>query len=387
MSRRPQVWLEITHLLASPTGNKSGIGYYTENLIRAVAKQNSDYDFWLVGNLFATSPIPDFVKSMGPPTKISRFFPGKVWNAAFKKGFMPPINRIHGGQPDFVINFNFVRYPVSPGTKTITFIHDLAFEKFPEHVQEKNLQYLRKFVPIAVKESDRLIAISQSTKRDVEKMYGVPANLIDVVYGAVDEDRHKRKYKELEIRKKYRLPDKYVFFIGNNEPRKNLVNLIQAFCTLSDEERKGHVLVLAGSTGWKNEQLDRVYNEVKSSGKVLRLGYVDEADVPALYSLSTFFAFPSFYEGFGLPILEAMAAATPVLTSRESSMEEVAAKAAYYVDDPNDVDEIAHAIRKLISNSKLRDTLRKAGLQREKEFTWSKSAEQLINAIKKVDLG
>ena len=133
MAKRPQVWLEVTHLLASPSGNKSGIGYYTENVIRALAQIQHNYDFQLVGNLFATTTVPNFIETLGLPTRISRIFPGKVWNQAFKRGIMPPINYIHGGRPDLVVNFNFVRYPVSAGIKTITVIHDLAYEKFVSH--------------------------------------------------------------------------------------------------------------------------------------------------------------------------------------------------------------------------------------------------------------
>ncbi len=383
MSSRPEVWLEITHLLASPTGNKSGIGYYTENLIRALAKEHDEYNFVLIGNLFATAEIPSSIQALNLPMKFSRYIPGRMWNQAFKRGLMPPVDILHSGKPDLMVNFNFVRYPVRQRVKSITVVHDLAYEKYPDHVESRNLVYLRKFVPLAVLQSTRTVAVSQSTKRDLIEIYAADESRIDVVYGAVDQHRYQRNLSIEKVMKKYSLPKHYAFFMGNNEPRKNLGNLIRAFTSLTEGQRQGCILVIAGAKGWNDEELTALASDGEKRGFVKRIGYVEDTDAPALYAGARCFIFPSFYEGFGLPILEAMAARTPVITTRGSSMHEVAGRAALYINDPEDVHEMAIQISRMLSDAQLRKKLISMGNQRLKDFSWGKSARQLVGSIDK----
>ncbi len=379
-----KIWLEATHLFMSPTRHQSGIGYYTENIIRSLIELDQNDEFFIVANLFATN-TPSKVK-ISPTAKnynykLIRFLPGKVWNQLIKRRVLPPVNMLLKDTPDVMVNFDFVRLPVSKKVKTLTVIHDLAFLHYPEFVQSRNLARLKKFVPLAIKKSDRIVAVSEYTKSDIVKSYKVDPQKIDVVSNAVNHKVFFPQQLKSSVKKKYGLPDNYILFIGNIEPRKNILGIIEAFGKLPAPLQAQHPLVLVGGKGWNDEEIKSALNSTGAKAHITMVGYVDDEDIAQVYAGAQIFVFPSFYEGFGLPVLEAMASGTPVITSKVSSLPEVGGDAVLYVD-PKKPSTIAEAMKKLLQNKELQKTLIKKGLAHSKQFSWEQSAGQMLRAIR-----
>ncbi len=374
--------MEATNVFASPTGHRSGIGYYTENIIKGCIEQGGDdLDFYIAANLFFTNK-PRLLEINGRHNyKFTKFIPGKVWNQLGKKQLLPPIDMIRGGKPDVVVNFDFVRLPVSSRVKTITVIHDLAFVHFPEFIESKNLARLNKFVPMALEKSDRIVAVSEYTKLDIVKSFGVSKDKIDVVTNAVDRTVFHPKVDK-SIFSKYDLPSRYLLYVGNIEPRKNIVRIIEAYSRLPDSVTDKYGLVVAGGKGWKDQEILESCNRSTRKDKIHFPGYVDSNDLASLYSHAELFLFPSLYEGFGLPILESMACDTPVITGKNSSLPEVGGSAAYFVDEKNIV-SISKGIEEIINKKNVKDRLVSAGREQAKKFNWEKSADNMINSINK----
>lgn len=382
--KKLKIWLEATHLFMSPTRHQSGIGYYTENIIRSVIELDQNDEFSIVANLFATNKLPKVKISSTTKNynyKLIRFLPGKVWNQLIKRRVLPPVNVLLKDTPDVMVNFDFVRLPVSKKVKTLTVIHDLAFLHYPEFVQSRNLARLKKFVPLAIKKSDRIVAVSEFTKSDIVKSYNVDPQKIDVVSNAVNHKVFFPQKLKPSVQKKYNLPNDYTLFIGNIEPRKNILGIIEAFGKLPTQLQAKHPLVLVGGKGWNDEGISEALNNSSAKEHIVRVGYVDDDDLAQVYAGAQIFVFPSFYEGFGLPVLEAMASGTPVITSKVSSLPEVGGDAVLYVD-PKKSTTIAEAMKKLLQNSELQKTLIKKGIAHSKQFSWEQSAGQMLHAIR-----
>jgi glycosyltransferase involved in cell wall biosynthesis len=383
--RRPQVWLEATHTLANRT--RTGVGYYTEELIAGLVAADSDRDYTLVGNVFASAkpqlpPLPPAVRQR-LRVRLSRFFPGKVWNQLFKKRLLPPLNQLIPGRPNLVVFFNFVRLPVTRGVKTIVTIHDLAYRRFPDTVQDRNRAYLSAFVPRAVAGASHLIAVSEWTKRDLIEYYDAPADKISVVYPGVDLAHYRPGLPTAELRARLNLPEHYFLFVSTLEPRKNVLGLIAAYRALPDDIKRSHALVLTGGVGWLADEIMAAIVAGDPVGRIMRTSYVPEADLPTLYNGATAFVFPSLYEGFGMPVLEAMACGAPVITADNSSLPEVAKGAAIMVR-AEDTQAISLAMAELAKNDGLRADLSVKGVARAQQFTWAHSAQQLKAVIDQV---
>jgi glycosyltransferase involved in cell wall biosynthesis len=231
----------------------------------------------------------------------------------------------------------------------------------------------------ALRHSQQLIAISEFTKREVLELFGVnPDKIIVTWLGADERFQHLSLSPDAIVRlqTKYHLPPRFLLYLGTLEPRKNLIRTVRAF--LQARSNLGeHQLVLAGALGWHTK-----VNELNEPGVVLT-GYIDAADRPGLYNLATALVFPSLYEGFGLPPLEAMACGTPVITSRVSSLPEVVGSAAMLVDPQNEA-AIAEAMVEIVSSSELRARLATEGLTRAAQFSWSKCAEQTLEVLRMI---
>ena len=269
-----------------------------------------------------------------------------------------------------------------PKLKTIVTVHDLgvefleAYHKFPQKI------YLNWSTEYVAKYATHIIAVSKSTQKDLITTLGVPRERISVVPEGVDGSFfYKRNTKEVEkIRMKYGLRKKYLIFVGTIQPRKNIKNLIKAFSKL---RLKDVDLVLSGKPGWLYDEIYKAPKRYGVSGNVKFLGFTNSEDLPALYSGSIALTLPSLYEGFGLPILEAMACETAVVTSSTSSMPEVSGGKAVLVD-PHKVEDIAKAIGEITSNNNLRSKLAKSGLYWSKKFPWEKTAKETVKVFEKV---
>jgi glycosyltransferase involved in cell wall biosynthesis len=265
-------------------------------------------------------------------------------------------------------------------------IHDLVPLVMPEtcacsvqsHVTHRTL------VRWVAKRAGHIITDSDCTRRDVIEHYRVPPDRVTTVYLAAGNAFRPVEDTEqlLAVREKFDLPDEFILYVGTLEPRKNLVRLIGAY-KRALPSLGGIPLILGGGLGWKYDEILRAAKDPSLEGRVRLLGRVPDDDLPALYNLATVFVFPSLYEGFGLPVLEAMACGTPVITSRTSSLPEVAGAAGLLVD-PLDEDEIARAMVDVVSQECLRSTLSREGLAQAAKFSWQRCAQETLEVYRNV---
>ncbi|MHB8159388.1 MAG: glycosyltransferase family 4 protein [Thermoleophilia bacterium] len=274
--------------------------------------------------------------------------------------------------------------PLYPPASSVVTIHDLSFLLFPEYFSRSFRLYYRNIIPRIVEQATAVITDSESSKQDLIDHLGVsPAKLTAIHLGVAPYFRKRISKADLEaVRQRHGLPPKFFLSVSSLEPRKNLGKLVQAYRLLPDEIKGEFKLVLVGAG-------NRLFADPGLSGELMRLpagsvitpGYIPEANLPAVYRLSTALVFPSFYEGFGLPVLEAMAASTPVITSRCSSLPEVAGPAAALID-PESAEEIAAAMELLALDSGTRNLLIERGKKRASGFTWEKTAKETLEVLK-----
>jgi glycosyltransferase involved in cell wall biosynthesis len=309
---------------------------------------------------------------------VATHYPNKIFNYFLQRIFKwPKLDELcHGVDIFWSPHINFSSFS-SEGKKVLT-IHDLSFLVFPQFFSwRKNIWHSLMGLKKLINEADVIIAISESTKNDIIKFFPAAKNKVTVVYSGCGEEFKKiinTDQKLLEIRKKYNLENKFILSLGTSEPRKNITSLIRAFDEANLED---YDLVLAGASGWKNNALKEAYKRAKNKDRIKLLGYIEKDERPYLYNAATIFAYPSFYEGFGLPVLEAMACGTTVITSTTSSLPEVANEAAILID-PNNQASLTTALRDLARSENLQETLANRGLERAKKFSWVKTAEEYI---------
>jgi glycosyltransferase involved in cell wall biosynthesis len=291
-----------------------------------------------------------------------------VWEQAFQP-FMAAQERL-----DLLHGLAFVS-PLLQPCSTIVTIHDESFALFPEFFRGANAAYLRLFTRLSCRRAARIIAVSENTRADVMRLYGVPGERVQVVPHGVDARFFPRPASEVaEFKRAHSLPDHFILFVGTLEPRKNLVKLIEAFSNL--QSRISNLkLILAGGKGWYYDQIFAAVERLDMQDEVIWAGYVPTDDLPLWYNSADVFAFPSRYEGFGMPLLEAMACGTPVVTSNASSLPEVAGDAALLVP-PDDVGALADALARTLTDADLRQALHAKGLARAATFTWEETARR-----------
>ncbi len=258
--------------------------------------------------------------------------------------------------------------------KRVVTVHDLASRYYPEALEAPMLGQLNRLEEhVAV--ADRVLAVSETTKRDLVKFLNVAPGKIEVVYNGVSERFRRLDGVPERVKLQYRLPERFLLFVGTVEPRKNLPRLIKAFDAAA--RKIPHALVIVGAKGWKAAPMYRAITESPFRDRILFTGYVDDDDLPALYNLADVLVYPSLYEGFGIPVVEAMACGTPVMTSNGSALAEIADGAAVLVD-PLDVGRIGEAIERVVGDEPLRADLRAKGFERAKHFSWDVAASQVV---------
>lgn len=281
----------------------------------------------------------------------------------------------------YLPNLNFA--PADSSVRTIVTVHDLSFIFFPKFFSIKQRFWHRLLRPAKLLNAAHgIIVPSQNTRRDVHHYYTIPENKISVLYpGLCSEFSSPTQDDVGRVKKKYNLPDNFILFLGTLEPRKNVTALILAFQELQKNNSADNVkLVLAGASGWKNYPVKKLIAKNKN---IISIGYVAEKDKPALYQLARVFCYPSFYEGFGFPVLEAMVAGTPVITSNRSSLIEVVENAAYQVN-PYRIDEIVRGLELLLSNQEARAMYIQRGLEQSKKFSWQNKNHPASSLISNV---
>ncbi|GAB4114340.1 MAG: glycosyltransferase family 1 protein [Candidatus Caldatribacteriota bacterium] len=276
--------------------------------------------------------------------------------------------------------------PLFARCKTIVTFHDMTFFIYPEkHIFLKRI-FFRLFIRISSWKANRLIAVSESTKKDIIKFLGA-SNKIDVVYETVDSKYHPFKNESMTsmIRKKYSILNKFILYVGTLEPRKNIIRLIQAYHNLLTKKLINHQLVIVGKKGWHYQEIFNMVNKLglnKGRQKMIFTGYVPEEELPFLYNAADVFIYPSLYEGFGIPPLEALACGVPVISSNVSSLPEVVGDAGILID-PYNVQEISQAMFEILKNHKKKEQFRIKGLKRAEKFSNKNMAEGTIKVYEK----
>lgn len=275
-------------------------------------------------------------------------------------------------------------YLRSKKTKSIVTIHDLAFKFFPQFFPKKDLRRLNHFTDYAVNNADKLIAVSNSTKSDLLKTYPkLKEEKIGVIYHGINTDLFNAEYNLAEIqetKKRYKIPGaKYIICVGAIQPRKNIELLVDAFEQLEKkEEFKSYKLLIAGSKGWLYEP---ILKKIDSSPDVIAIGHFKEKDLPNLLKGSEVLIMPSLYEGFGLPLIEAMACGVPALAANNSSLKELIADDKLLFKGHN-ASEIAYKLAEIIKNIEIKKTLIEKGLEKAKLFSWEKCASETLEWLK-----
>lgn len=382
----------------------AGIGRYTRELMRALLAQPSANHY----SLFYAKPTPiDQSPVTNYQSTIRRLpFHDKWLMRLWQRLQIPLPVETFVGRVDLFHSPDFTLPPTLPGVPTLLTVHDLSFVRDPDSAWPSLRAFLNQAVPRSVRRATHVLADSLATKNDLIELFDTPAEKITVLYSGV-EARFAPVRDQAEIERvcaKYQLPRPFILSVGTLQPRKNYGRLIQAFAEfIKHSERSDEAaqlkhaveysdshpstplraaqdawhLVITGGKGWLYES---IFEQVKSLGLEQRVhfpGFVDDADLPALYSAANVFAYVSLYEGFGLPLLEAMACGTPVIASNVSSLPEVVGEVGLQVD-PRDVAAITRALRAMIDQSELRATTIAAGLERARLFTWEKAASQLL---------
>lgn len=378
-------------IIAGSIDNKAtGIDNYSYNLIKNLALLTSSKDFEIIVIHTGDKILQEIVNSVKYTTKISQYimkipnFPfdwQKRFGKFLQKSLIIPtqsrkldiIHDVHLGV--------FFFYPKQ--IKKILTIHDLVPIKFPQtHKIETILVY--KYVLIgSLKQVNIIIANSYNTKQDITKYFKIPEEKIRVTYLGVDEDYKPLPENEIEkIRQKHNLTYPFILYVGTLEARKNIPTLLKAFYKLKNKGLS-HKLVITGKKGWKYKNIFKLTEQLNLQKDVVFTGYVPREDLPALYNAADLFVYPSIYEGFGLPPLEAMACGIPVITSSSSSLPEVVGNAGIMVS-PYDVDGLAKAMYEVLTNEGLKEELRKRGLKRAKLFSWRKTAKETLKVYEEV---
>lgn len=340
--------------------NVSGVGRYTYNIIREYAIQNPSVSVILI--CFAGDTINPSYELSAKNISVHRIpIPRKLYQFAYRKLFRLPcdlfLKRLH---LDVIVCTNFTIFPNVKSVPSIVTIHDLAYVRFPETIEQKNLRYLSKHVPKSLNEATRVTTISNFTRDEITEVYGVDKERVQVIGCGVNT----ADFKQANSKRK-----PVLLAVGTLEPRKNISKLIEAFSKLPNEVRRQYTLKIVGASGWGEQTGNRVPNGVEI------LGFVPDDELKQLYGTSTLVVFPSIYEGFGLPILEAFASNTPVACSDIAPFREVAQSSATYFD-PTSSKTIADGIIRALDSHQTFDYT--PVLQK---WSWQRSAAKLTKLI------
>jgi glycosyltransferase involved in cell wall biosynthesis len=274
--------------------------------------------------------------------------------------------------------------PLWASTPFVVTVHDLSFLLFPEGFRGGNRIYLRTLTGLSVRRARRVIAVSESTRQDLVRLYGLAPHRVDVVHNGMDAAFRPLPAGEVEaFRSRKGLPERFLLFVGTLEPRKNIVRLVEAYAQLPMPRIP---LMLVGGKGWFYEEISVRVEELDLADEVRFVGYIPAEELPWWYNAAEALAYPSLYEGFGLPALEAMACGTPVVTSRTSSLPEVVGEAGMLVE-PTDVAALAGALQHVLEDGELREQMRTAGLAQAASFSWQRTARETVKCYRRALAG
>lgn len=361
----------------------AGIGRYADELVRALVGIDAADEFEVLYNLMGPGERLEAPLDRLPAHNVG--LPAKPWRMSVLLAEMAhvPMDRWLPRCDIFHATDHLLPNLRTPGS--VFTIHDLIFLHFPQYHLPLNRWYLSLMLPRFLRRADRLIAVSENTKRDVVKLMNIPPEKITVIYEGVNP-----AFKPLgdpgagaRVREKYKLPDQFLLYFATLEPRKNLATLLDAYHTLLGSGRTMPALVVAGRKGWLYQPIFERVRELGLAERVHFTDWIDEQDAPVLMNAASTFIYPSLYEGFGLPPLEAMACGTPVICSNASSLPEVVGDGGLLFE-PKDAGALATAITRVLGDEGLRAQLRERGIAQASKFTWERAARETLSVYRAV---
>jgi len=364
----------------------SGVSEYVLNLLKEMFKLDTANEYRLFYNCFGDCPnLPEFKQANVKLIKYN--YPNKVLNYLLFKIFnYPKLDKDLAVDVFFMPHLNFIG--LSVGAKSLLTVHDLSFLKYPEFFSaRKNFWHRLVKAKKLLKRFSLVIAVSENTKRDIVELGGINPDKVRVIYSGVGEEYKKLplinyQFSVKRVRDKYNLPERFILYLGTIEPRKNVDGIIRAYNQLRvmSCELRDYKLIIAGARGWKSENIYREWDKSAFKNDIKFLGYVEPDDKIYLYNLASVFIYPSFYEGFGFPPLEAMACGVPVVASFASSLPEVVGDAALMVD-PYNINDLAGALEKVLVDENLKNKLIARGLEQAKKFSWRETARAYLSEL------
>jgi glycosyltransferase involved in cell wall biosynthesis len=361
----------------------TGIGRYALEICKRISllELNADFSYfygYYNKNLYMTDipPSGKFTK------KIKNILGRHYYIKKTTREFLLFLSRFSSQTFDLYWEPNIVPIEHIRSKHLITTVHDFSFLHYPECLPQENKEYLQKHFWKNIQKSDRIITGSKYIKDEVVDQLRYEADRVEVIHHGIDHEYFRRFDRSLlnGFVAAHNLPARFILFVGSIEPRKNLKNALLAYNSLPDAFKKEYKFVLAGFSGWKNEEVMKI---IRKEANIVYLGYLPNEDLAYLYNLASVFLYPSLYEGFGLPPLEAMACGTPVIVSDSSSLPEVCRDAAFYID-PRSIESISDGIIKVISDSELRSALTQKGVDRANMFSWDDSARKHLSLFTEV---
>ena len=347
-----------------------GIGTYIRNLLRHLARLDATTEFVVLCREQDCAFVTELGENFRAVTEPSRPY-------SLREQFAIPLELRRAGVNLFHAP-HYVLPPMTPCRSVVT-IHDCIHLRFPQYLPSRlGYAYARSSLWVAAHRSARVLTVSEASKRDILEYFRVPESKVTVIYNAIDERFHEEPPADevMRVQERYQLTDPFILYAGNIKPHKNLERLIEAFHMVRRGELEHIKLLIIGDEISKYATLRRAVHRYKLHKHVRFFGFVPDATLAILYRLARVFVFPSLYEGFGLPPLEAMASGTPVITSNLSSLPEVVGDAAMLID-PYQPDAIAGAMRRVLQDERLRDDMRERGLARVREFSWGRSVKRV----------
>jgi len=361
-----------------------GIGRYARGLITTLAGLDSHHNYTLLASSDAPREGLDFFQAYQNFSHKTYPLPERWMTIGWHRLYLPVPVEWFAGDIDLFHSPNFILPPVRRA-KTLLTVHDLSFIRHPQGAVESLRKWLNQVVPHSLARADHILADSHSTKDDLIEIYNISPDDITVV-GAGVEERFQPITDPIQlevVRQKYKLPEKFVLGLGTLEPRKNFTGLIAAFSR--SPVRETHHLVIAGGKGWLYDDIFTAAESSPVAGRIHFTGFVADDDLPTLYSLADVFAYPSHYEGFGIPVIEAMACGTPVICANNSCLPEVAGESALQIT-ATDTSALSWGLSGLVVDFLLRETVIAKGFIQAKKFDWPSAAQRLLDVYNRFSL-
>jgi glycosyltransferase involved in cell wall biosynthesis len=353
---------------------RTGVGYYTEHLLHHLIRASVDDEIIVISNrpLDTAYPLPPEVRVVASSSRVPRI----VW----MQTMAPRLLRRLGVD---VAHFTNGMVPLAMSVPTVVTIHDMSLTMFPKYHPPRRVLLNRPLVDMAARRAEAIITVSESAKRDIVRLYGSQAERIHVVHEAAAPSFQPVRDRVVldRVRDRYGLAERFVLYVGTIEPRKNLPKLIEGFASRRKSGQLPHQLVCAGPYGWLSRDIEDLIARLQIEDAVRFTGYVPFEDLAALYTLAEMFVFPSLYEGFGLPVIEAMACGTPVVTGHVAALAEVGGGAVEQVGHL-DADSLGDAMVRLAGDRQRRERLSMLGRARAQQFSWERAARETLQVYR-----